>query len=292
MSSRRAITLLLLAPALVAVGAEAQRFRDQHGPQPVQDVPGLDEIAVDEKLDSKLPLDVAFLDHTGKKVQLRDYFDGERPVLLSFAYHTCPTLCSMVLDATTRGISATKWTAGVEYEVVTISIDPKDTPESAAKKRSEVLAQYKRPAAADGWHFLVGDEKAIEKVTSAVGYRYFYNEKTEQYGHPAAIVFLTPQGMLARYLYGLNFNPADIRLALLEASEGRSISTAEQIILYCYAYDPAANSYALMAVRVMKLGGGVTVLVLGGFLVLLWRRERRRGRSGSVSAVTGGPNKA
>jgi protein SCO1 len=276
----------------VAVGAEAQRFRDQHGPQPVQDVPGLDEIAVDEKLDSKLPLDVAFLDHTGKKVQLRDYFDGERPVLLSFAYHTCPTLCSMVLDATTRGISATKWTAGVEYEVVTISIDPKDTPESAAKKRSEVLAQYKRPAAADGWHFLVGDEKAIEKVTSAVGYRYFYNEKTEQYGHPAAIVFLTPQGMLARYLYGLNFNPADIRLALLEASEGRSISTAEQIILYCYAYDPAANSYALMAVRVMKLGGGVTVLVLGGFLVLLWRRERRRGRSGSVSAVTGGPNKA
>jgi protein SCO1 len=292
MSSRRAITLLLLAPALVAVGAEAQRFQDQHGPQPVQDVPGLDEIVVDEKLDSKLPLDVAFLDHTGKRVKLRDYFDGERPVLLSFAYHTCPTLCSMVLDATTRGISATKWTAGVEYEVVTISIDPKDTPESAAKKRSEVLAQYKRPAASKGWHFLVGDEKAIETVTSAVGYGYFYNEKSEQYGHPAAIVFLTPQGMVARYLYGLNFNPADIRLALLEASEGRSISTAEQIILYCYAYDPAANSYALMAVRVMKLGGGVTVLVLGGFLVLLWRRERRRGRSGSVSAVTGGPNKA
>jgi protein SCO1 len=292
MSSRRAITLLLLAPALVAVGAEAQRFRDQHGPQPVQDVPGLDGIAVDEKLETRLPLDVGFLDHTGKSVQLRDYFDGKRPVLLSFAYHTCPTLCSMVLDATTRGISGTQWTAGVEYEVVTISIDPNDTPASAAKKREEMLARYDRPPAENGWHFLVGSEEAIATVTSAVGYRYFYNEKSEQYGHPAAIVFLTPDAMVARYLYGLNFEPTDIRLALLEASEGRSISTAEQIILYCYAYDPAANSYALMAVRVMKLGGAVTVLVLGGFLVLLWRRERRRGRSGSVSAVTGGPNKA
>jgi protein SCO1 len=292
MPSRRVITLLLLAPALVAAGAEAQRFRDQHGPQPVQDVPGLDEIAVDEKLDTKLPLDVAFLDHTGKSVRLRDYFDGKRPVLLSFAYHTCPTLCSMVLDATTTGISGTKWTAGVEYQVVTVSIDPKDTPQSAAKKRSEVIARYGRPEAENGWHFLVGDEQAIETVTSAVGYRYFYNEQTKQYGHPAAIVFATPQGMVARYLYGLAFNPADVRLALLEASEGRSISTAEQIILYCYAYDPAANSYVVMAVRVMKLGGAVTVLMLGGFLVLLWRRERRRGRSGSVPAVTGGPNKA
>lgn len=292
MRFRRAITLLVLAPAFVAVGAEAQRFPDRHGPQPVRDVPGLDEIVVDEKLDTKVPMDLAFVDHNGKQVRLRDYFDGKRPVLLSFAYHTCPTLCSMVLDATTRGISETKWTAGVEYQVVTISIDPKDTPESAAKKRAEVLAQYGRPEGEKGWHFLVGDEKAIEAITAAVGYGYFYNERTQQYGHPAAIVFLTPQGMVARYLYGLNFNPTDIRLALLEASEGRSISTAEQIILYCYAYDPAANSYALIAVRVMQLGGAVTLLTLCGFLVLFWRRERRRGRSGSVPAVTGGPNKA
>ena len=162
----------------------------------------------------------------------------------------------------------------------------------SAKKRAEVLAQYGRPEGEKGWHFLVGDEKAIEAITAAVGYGYFYNERTQQYGHPAAIVFLTPQGMVARYLYGLNFNPTDIRLALLEASEGRSISTAEQIILYCYAYDPAANSYALIAVRVMQLGGAVTLLTLCGFLVLFWRRERRRGRSGSVPAVTGGPNKA
>src|SRR5690606_10175666 len=168
MRFRRAITLLLLAPAFVAVGAEAQRFPDRHGPQPVRDVPGLDEIVVDEKLDTKVPMDLAFVDHNGKQVRLRDYFDGKRPVLLSFAYHTCPTLCSMVLDATTRGISKTKWTAGVEYQVVTISIDPKDTPESAAKKRAEVLAQYGRPEGEKGWHFLVGDEKAIEAITAAV----------------------------------------------------------------------------------------------------------------------------
>jgi protein SCO1/2 len=236
----------------------------------------LDRIGVDEHLEGLVPLDVDFRDHEGREVKLSDYFDGKRPVLLTFAYHSCPTLCSMVLDAVVKGIVEVPWTAGDEYEIVTISIDPRDTPEAAGEKRRELLEDYGRDAAEHGWHFLVGEDEDIRRVADAVGFRYFYDSSQEQYGHPAAIMFLTPDAKVARYLYGLEFVPSDIRMALLEASQGRSISTTEQILLYCYAYDPNANSYVLMATRVMQAGGVLTMLVLGTFLAVLFRRERRR----------------
>jgi protein SCO1 len=278
---RRAPMVILLAALAVpgASGAWAQpRSSVMAGGavRPVHEVPGLDRIGVDERLEQALPADLVFTNHAGEKVRLGDFFDGSRPVLLNFAYYTCPVLCSMVMDATNRGIGPLPWTAGDEFEVVTISIDPRDTPAAAAKKRSEVLGAYGRSN--EGWHFLVGTDEAITRATAAAGIRYFYMEDEGEYAHPAVLLFLTPEGKIARYLYGLSYPPNDVRLGLLEASEGRSVSTVEKIIMYCYQYDPHTKGYALVAFRAMQLGGGFAVLVLGLFLVLLWRRELRRRR--------------
>ncbi|MFW6031036.1 MAG: SCO family protein, partial [Myxococcota bacterium] len=184
-----------------------------------------------------------------------------------------PVLCSMVMDATRRGIEPIDWTAGDEYRVLTISIDPRDSPEDAAKKRAEVLRKYER---SDGWDFLVGKQENIQKATEAAGFRYFYMDDQEQYAHPAVAMFLTPEGEFARYLYGLNYSATDVRLALLEASEGNAVSTTEQVILYCYQYDSEAQGYGLVAWRVMRIGGALSAVVLGLFLFILWRRETRR----------------
>ncbi|MCB9659134.1 MAG: SCO family protein [Polyangiales bacterium] len=287
-STVRAVAIAMVALALAwgtGRAAAQEWLPNENGAQAVRTAPGIERIQVNEQLDQPLPLDLAFRDHTGREVHLRDYFSAGKPVLLTFAYHTCPTLCSMVLDATARGIERANWTPGVEYTAVTISIDPDDTVEQAAHKRAELLARLAevgKSEAEHGWHFLVGDQEAITAATEAAGYRYFYNANQDQYAHPAAIMFLTPEGRFARYLYGLEFNPADFRLALLEASEGRSISTTEHFLLYCYAYDAAANTYTVMAMNVMKLGGLITVLVLGGFLTFFWRRERRRSPSESA----------
>ncbi len=282
----RAFTFAVLLLALIGAGqgsvAHAQAYTATlPNGTPAQEVPGIDQIDVEEQLDQQLPLDLPFTDHTGRSVTLRDYFDGERPVMLTFAYHSCPSLCSLVLDATEQGASAVQWTAGQEYQMVTISIDPRDTPERAAEKRAEMMEKYGRDNAE--WAFLVGEDEAIEAITDAAGYRYFYNAAQEQYAHPAAVMFTTPDGKMARYLYGLRLEANDVRFALLEASEGRSVSTTERILLYCYAYDPNANGYALVAVNVMKLGGGLTVLLLGGFLFFMWRRERRTGGANRTS---------
>lgn len=270
---RPLLPTLLLCLAVPAMG-RAQRFTGgvQETSRPV---PGLDRIGVDERLDQQMPLDVAFRDHTGRQVTLSEYVDGERPVFLTFAYHSCPSLCSLVLDATERAAVDQEWTPGVEYQMVTISIDPRDTPEKAALKRAESLEAVGREGA--DWAFLVGDEEAIARVTTAAGYRFFFEERQQQYAHAAAAMFLTPDGKMARYLYGLRFERSDVRMALLEASEGRSISAGERILLYCYTYDEASQGYVLMAWNVMKIGGALCALALFGFLFVLWRREKRRG---------------
>lgn len=266
---------LVLCVALSSVHASADDRFPKSEAVPTREVPGLDRISVDEQLNKRISLDVPFRDQDGREVRLADYFKSGKPVLLTFAYHSCPTLCSMVLDAMVKGISGVDWSAGDQYELVNISIDPRDTVASASKKREELLRAYDRPTGERGFHFLVGDDDAIKQVTDAVGFRYFYNSAQKQYAHPAVLIFLTPEGMVARYIYGLEFASPSIRMALLEASQGRSISTTEQILLYCYAYDADANGYVLMATRVMKAGGVVTMLLLGAFLGLYWRRERR-----------------
>ncbi len=219
-------------------------------------------------------------------MKLGDYFDGKRPTLFVFAYHTCPMLCSLVLDATVKALNDVPWTVGDQFDVVSVSIDPRDTPETATKKRTQVVEGYPRAKGnAKGWHFLVGDEANIRSVTSAIGFQYNYDARQKQYAHPAAIYLLTPQGKIARYLYGIQYPPGDVRLGLLEATEGRSISTTERILLYCYHYDPQGKRYSLVALNVMRVGGAVTLFILGSFLAMMWLRERHRRRARAAVAA-------
>ena len=243
----------------------------------------LEGVDVAEKLDRPLPREAQFRDHTGKSVRLGDYFDGKRPVALTLAYHSCKVVCSMVLGAEVEALKQQPWTLGNEFRAVTISIDPRDTPAIAAKKRRQMLALYGRKA--EAWDFLVGDEANIAKVARAVGFQYRYDKEQDQYAHPALLMLTKPNGELARYLYGLEFNPNDVRIGLLEAAQGKSISTIEKAILYCYMYDPIGARYVVVARNVMKLGGAVTVLLLGMFLIVMWRREaRQRRREASAPA--------
>jgi protein SCO1/2 len=277
---------LLIAAALassLAMGsndAHAQAWKDQQGDGIKNETPAeLQGVDVVEHLGGALPRDAMFRDTEGKLVKLGDFFDGKRPTVFVFAYHTCPMLCSLVLDATVKSLSEVRWTVGDEFDVVSLSIDPKDTPETATKKRAQVVGSYARAHGdTKGWHFLVGDEANIRKVTDAVGFEYRYDARQKQYAHPAAIYLLTPAGNVARYLYGIQFDPGDVRLGLLEASEGRSISTTERLLLFCYHYDPQGKKYSLVAMNVMRLGGGVTLALLGTFLTIMWARERRKRR--------------
>jgi protein SCO1/2 len=235
-----------------------------------------------ENLGGALPRDASFRDSDGAKVHLGDYFDGTRPTLLVFAYHTCPMLCSLVLDATVKSLDDVVWTVGDQFDVVSISIDPKDTPETAATKRAQVVDGYHRARGNPrGWHFLTGEESQIRKVTDAIGFEYRYDPRQKQYAHPAAIYLLTPDGHISRYLYGIQYDPSDVRLGLLEASQGRSVSTTERILLYCYHFDPKGGHYNLVALNVMRAGGGATLVFLGGLLGIAYVRDRRRRHKGA-----------
>lgn len=250
--------------------------------------PELAHVGVNEHLDGQLPLDAPFRDHTGKPVKLRDFFDGKRPVLLMFAYHSCPVLCSMVLNAAANGLRGIGWTVGKEFEVVTISIDPEESLEKTAAKRASILAEYGASRGHDGkgWHFLVanpGDKASIAAVAEAAGFEFQYDAEQKQWGHPSVVMIAKPDGRMARYLYGIEFLPNDLKLGLLEASEGRSISTVEQIILFCYHYDPQGGKYVLVARRVMQVGGGAVAIVLFGFLGLFWGRELRKKKKTQVT---------
>jgi protein SCO1 len=238
--------------------------------------PELEDVGVTEHLDGPLPLDLEFRDHTGKTMKLRDVFDGKKPVVLTFAYHTCPVVCSMIANNLARTMREVSWTLGEQFTALTISIDPNEKLEDAAKKRASVLAEYGRSN--QGWHFLMGDAKTIAAVTSAAGFKYKYDPDQKQWAHTSLVMVVKPDGRMARYLYGFEAPAADLKLALMEASEGRSISTIEQIILYCYHYDPKGGRYVLVARRVMQVGGGAVAVVLFGILALLWRRELRKPR--------------
>lgn len=275
--------MFLCLSALLSAGLAARAFA-----QPAIMPAELEGVDVSEQLDKPLPLDAYFKDHTGKVVHLRDYFDGKRPVALTLAYHSCKVVCSMVLGAEVESLKGQPWTLGKEFRAITISIDPRDTPAIAAKKRKQMLALYGR--AAEGWDFLVGDEANIARVARAVGFKYKYDQRQDQYAHPAVLMLTKPNGELARYLHGLEFAVQDVRLGLLEASQGRSISTIEKAIMYCYTYDPIGSKYVVVARNVMKLAGAVTVILLGGFLLIMWRREARMRRASQAVASSRSSN--
>ena len=276
---------LALGLVLAAGDARAQQWKEDTQGIPNETPAELQGVDIVEHLGGALPRDAAFRDTDGKPVKLGDFFDGKRPTLFVFAYHSCPMLCSLVLDAAVRSLNDVQWTVGDEFDVVSVSIDPKDTPETATKKRAQVVSSYTRSRGdTKGWHFLTGDEANIRKVTDAVGFEYRYDARQKQYAHPAAIYLLTPVGHVARYLYGIEFPPGDVRLGLLEATEGRSISTTERLLLFCYHYDPQGKKYSLVAMNVMRLGGAATVFGMGTFFTIMWARGRRRRKEQSLAA--------
>lgn len=238
----------------------------------------LKEVGLDQRLDTQVPLDLAFFDEAGRKVSLRDYF-GEKPVLLTLVYYRCPMLCNLVLNGTVTALRSLSFDAGQEFQVVTVSIDPRETPELAAAKKQGYLQRYGRPEAATGWHFLTGQELEIRQLADAVGFRYSYDAETGQYAHAAGIMLLTPEGRLSRYFYGVEYDPRDLRFGIIEASHNRIGTVVDQLLLFCYHYDPLTGKYGVLVMRVLRIAGVATVLALGALVIVLLRRERTAARA-------------
>jgi protein SCO1/2 len=254
-------------------GAPAPGYPRDPG-MPAAAVPApLREIGFDQHLDEKLPLDIEFTDEQGRSVKLGSYF-GERPVVLTFVYYDCPMLCSLVLNAMASSLKAMSLDAGKDFEVVAVSFDPRETPALAAERKRVLLERYDRPAAADGWHLLTGSQASIEQITKAAGFRYTWDEATKQFAHPSGIIVVTPDGRLARYLFGLEYGPRDLRLALVDASSGKVGSVVDSLLLYCFHYDPATGRYGFLVMRAVRIAGAATVLLIGTFIAVMIRRER------------------
>jgi protein SCO1/2 len=265
--SRRTLFVagILLAASLSS--ARAQDFFSPKGPR--------DRVRVDQRLNAQLPLDTIFRDENGKAVRLGDFFDGKRPVILNLVYYRCPMLCPVGTAALVDSISNIKFDLGSEYQIVTVSFDPTDTPKEATEKKRMYVKRYGREGAGDGWHFLTGSQQSITELVDAVGFRYFWDEQKKQFAHGSSLVVLTPGGRVARYIYGIEFPARDLRLALVEATDNRIATPTDQFLLLCYHYDPATGRYSRVAMNVVRAGGVATVLGLGGFVFLMIRRDRQ-----------------
>lgn len=231
----------------------------------------LRDVGIDPKLGGQVPLELKLTDEVGAPVQLKQYFN-RRPVILALVYYACPMLCNQVLDGLGAALKTLSFNLGSEFDVVTVSFDPNETPEMARSKKETYLRRYGRAAADRGWHFLTGSEAAIEQLTTAVGFRYAYDGATRQYAHASGIVVLTPEGKLANYFYGIQYAPKDLRLALVEASENKIGTAVDRLLLYCYHYDPMTGKYGPVVINVVRIGGAVTVLGLVALIVVLKRR--------------------
>jgi len=268
----------LPAAASVALLFAAPMAKAQGEPLPVMQNPSgdpalLKEIGFDQKLGAQIPLDLKFRDEKGATVTLGQYF-GRRPVILTLVYYACPMLCTFVLNGTLNSAKALAFDIGKEYDIVTVSIDPKETPLLAESKHTMYAGLYGRPGAVTGWHFLTGEEAAIRQLAASVGFRYVYDKTSDQYGHASGIIVATPQGRVSRYFYGIDYSPRDLRLALVEASDGRVGSPVDQILLTCFHYDPMTGKYGLVISHVVRWAGGLTVLAIGAMMFVFFRGER------------------
>ncbi|MCC6763761.1 MAG: SCO family protein [Deltaproteobacteria bacterium] len=245
--------------------------------------PALSEVGIDQRLGEPLPLDASFTDDHGRAVTLGDYF-GTKPVVLVMTYFECPMLCTLVLNGLGKTLKTMSFEPGSEFDVVAVSFDPRDTPATAAKKKAAYVADYGRPGTADGWHFLTGDQASIERVAKAVGFRYRWVPEEKQFAHAAAIMVATPEGKLARYYYGVEYSGRDLRLGLVEAADHKIGSAVDALLLFCYRYDPATGKYGAIALNMVRAGGVATVLALGAFMTVMFRREAAAGRRRKGSA--------
>jgi protein SCO1/2 len=237
--------------------------------------PILREVGFDQKLNEPVPLGLTFTDEAGRTVSLGQYF-GSRPVVLSLVYYGCPMLCTQTLNSLASTVGVLSQEPGKDYEMVTVSFDPREKPELALAKKAGYIERTGRPSIAEGWHFLTGAQPSIEALTRSVGFRYVWDESVQQYAHPTGVVVLTPSGRVSRYLFGIDYGPRDLRLAILDASENRISTPIERVLLYCYHYDLATGRYSLIIMRVVQLAAATTIVCLGALIFALTRRDRVR----------------
>ena len=267
-STIRGVLALSIVVLLVATAAPA--FAQDGGPEDQI----LSEVGVDQRLDTQVPLDLVFHDEAGKSVPLSDYL-GTKPAILTLNYFECPNLCTLMLTRLTDSMRNLSFDLGKQFNVITVSIDPREKPDLAAAKKATYLERYGKRDAAGGWHFLTGDAPSIEQLTKAVGFRYAYDDRQNQYAHPAAIVLLTPEGKISRYFYDLAYEPRDLRLGLVEASENQIGSPIDQFLLRCYHYDPVSGRYTPAIMEVLRVAFIATVLCIGAGVLVMLRRGRQ-----------------
>ena len=263
----------LLSLVLLAASASAQMNNGVMSPPANTRPPRLQNVGIEQRLNAQVPPDLAFLDETGNPVKLGDYF-GKKPLILNLVYYNCTMLCGEALAGLSSAMRLVKFDVGNEFDVVTVSFDSRETPEMAAAKKIDYVKRYGRPNAAAGWHFLTGKPDSIDALTKAVGFQYQYDAKSNQYAHATAIMVLTPQGRISRYFYGVDFPPKDLRMGLVEASQGKIGNAVDAVLLYCYHYDPQTGKYGAMVANILRLAAAATILLLGGLLFILWRLDR------------------
>jgi len=284
----RGVTLLLLVGALTGARAQSGGGLYKRPPEVGKQETGVPEalknVRIEQRLDEQVPLDIKLRDETGQLVTIGSFL-GRKPAILALVYYDCPMLCSQVLNGLLGSLNAVPFTAGRDFEVLVVSFDPREKPELAAGKKRSYMIRYTRPNAEQGWHFLTGDESEIRRLTDAVGFHYAFDERTNQWAHASGIILLTPQGKVARYFYGIQYEPRDLRLGLVEASENKIGSPVDQLLLYCFHYDPAAGKYGPVVLNIVRLAGALTLVGLGGLLLVLWRRGAAR-KSPTTGGVT------
>ena len=263
---------VLLSVALLAASAWGQMNNGVMSPPANTRPPRLENVGIEQHLDAQVPPDLTFRDETGKTVELGDYF-GRKPLILNLVYYNCTMLCGEALAGLASAMRLVKFDVGNEFDVVTVSFDPRETPAMAAAKKKDYVARYGRPNAAAGWHFLTGQAESINALTKTVGFQYQYDPKTNQYAHATAIMVLTPQGRISRYFYGVDFPPKDLRMGLVEASQGKIGNAVDAVLLYCYHYDPETGKYGAMVANILRLAAAATILIMGIFLFILWRLD-------------------
>jgi protein SCO1 len=273
-SSLLILILVAAAGTLLAQGARGPMMGGILSPPANQRPPGLQFVGIEQHLNAEIPGDLEFRDELGNPVKLGDYFGHGRPVILNLGYYQCPMLCSELLEGLVGSMKALTLQLGRDFDVVTLSFDPRETTEMAAAKKRDIMKRYGRANAAGGWHFLTGRADQIKILTDAVGFQYQFDPKTEQYAHATAIVLLTPDRHIAEYFYGVEFSPRDLRLGLVQASQGKIGNLTDAVLLYCYHYDPRAGKYGAVISNILKISGVATILMLAAFVFVMYRADR------------------
>jgi protein SCO1 len=279
-----AIAALLLPPSFL----RAQAVPANTGPSAATMPPALQNVGFEPPLNGQMPLDLPFRDETGRAVQLRDYFAQQKPVVLAFVYYSCPMLCDHVEQGVVGALRMLSFNPGREYDVVFVSFDSRETPEMAAEKKKKALVHFRRPETDSGWHFLTGSKESVEAATKAANFRFSFDAKNNLFAHASGVMILTPDGRISRYFYGIEYPGRDMRLGLVDASAGRIGSPIDHVLLFCYHYDPTAATYSASILRIIRLGGVLTILCIVGGILISRRRESLAAARNSRQPLPGG----